>query len=276
MRGGLRVLQFAFKYVVFVHALGMKTNHFHLSNEPRSAWSGIEIKTMEDSYGKTRVKVADACVRRFGHITINIGRSFFFMEAVWNPARAVQTAFLLSCLVGPWHYYFERSNSLIARVTFHPSRIRDGRFGRFNLMCVQAWQYPGYLVATFVLALCESDNYKRRLFLVAAMQPVTWGDAAGELVGSFFGNIEFPVLGIGEINYKTVEGCAGTLVANLISLAVVFHAHPGHADIFKVPPHVVVAIVAAVGMVAETVAVRSTDNAVILLSCLVALLLMRA
>ena len=54
------------------------------------------------------------------------------------------------------------------------------------------------------------------------MQPLIWGDTFGEVIGSFCGRLEFNVVGIGEINKKTIEGTVSVFISSYMSLMAVY------------------------------------------------------
>ena len=68
-----------------------------------------------------------------------------------------------------------------------------------------------------------------KILFALAVQPLIWGDTFGEIIGSFYGRIEFNVIGIGEINKKTVEGTVAVFLSSLISLLIAYNALIGTA-----------------------------------------------
>ena len=74
-----------------------------------------------------------------------------------------------------------------------------------------------------MLAEANHDNRTNRVIFSLSMQPLIWGDTFGEVIGSFFGKYEFNVLGIGEINKKTVEGTVSVFLSSLASLYATYY-----------------------------------------------------
>lgn len=67
------------------------------------------------------------------------------------------------------------------------------------------------------------DEPTNRTVFALAMQPLIWGDTFGEVIGSFFGKFEFNVIGIGEINKKTVEGTTSVFLSSYASLLLTYY-----------------------------------------------------
>ena len=112
-----------------------------------------------------------------------------------------------------------------------------------------------------MLAEANYDNNTNRVLIGLAMQPLIWGDTFGEVIGSFFGKYEFNVLGIGEINKKTVEGTISVFISSLVALYATYWlvAAPG-IEMFKYDHNVVFFYTAFLCMIVEVGAPRSTDN----------------
>ena len=99
-----------------------------------------------------------------------------------------------------------------------------------------------------------------------SMLPVAGGDTAGELIGSFFGRLEFRVAGFGEVNKKTVEGTLACWIFSFVpcycfTLLDAF-PDPGY---FRVSIVALCAIVATVATFLEVVSFRGTDNGIMTL-----------
>ena len=93
------------------------------------------------------------------------------------------------------------------------------------------------------------------------MQPLIWGDTFGEIIGSFFGRLEFNVIGIGEINKKTVEGTVAVFLSSFLSLLFVHSMIvPEGVDMFKYGTTTTLFYHAIISTIVEVGAPRSTDN----------------
>ena len=147
---------------------------------------------------------------------------------------------------------------------FASSRIRDGTMGRINTLTVQLASLGLTPLGFLLLSLLPSEAPFGTLVLLA-MLPFPVADGVAELVGSFFGRIEFKVYGFGDINKKTVEGViACWLTAFGMTWAVIklgkSDAGPFPMDSFVVSPLAFDAILSTVITVVETVSPRGTDD----------------
>jgi len=105
------------------------------------------------------------------------------------------------------------------------------------------------------------DEETNKVLIALAVQPLIWGDTFGEVIGSFFGRYEFNVLGIGEINKKTVEGTSAVFLSSFFSLIFVYWLLvPAGADLFIYSPLITCFYHAILSMIVEVGAPRSTDN----------------
>ena len=275
LRVPLRVIQWYFKKFLFLHCLGMSAKHFDPINQDRLQWNGEEIDLLEASYGQRRIKMYDAINKRSFHIFMNGIRAVFYLGISKDTIGALQTAFVLYSINSALMLAFEKQSGIVASVIYLSARMRDGILGRMNVLSVIVWEYTGSLLALVILTVQEESGAKRGFFFCAGIQCVMWGDTFGEVIGSFFGKYQFPVWGIGEVNYKTLEGTLATYVSNFVSLILVLQLQPEEGT-FRFSLLAVATIVALVGTVAEVMAVRSTDNFFMLVACVITLLLLRA
>lgn len=149
----------------------------------------------------------------------------------------------------------------IGDFVFQGCRIRDGQYGRFNQVVVNFWAYCARIIMMIMLAEANYDNHTNRVIFALSMQPLIWGDTFGEVIGSFFGRLEFNVLGIGEVNKKTVEGTVSVFLSSLASLyATYFFVKEEGITMFKYDVNYVFFYTAFLCMIVEVGAPRSTDN----------------
>ena len=100
-----------------------------------------------------------------------------------------------------------------------------------------------------------------RILFALAVQLLIWVETFGQIVGSFFGKMEFNVIGIGEIKKKTVEVTAAVFLSSFTSLLVVNHALvDSSTDLFIFGPVFTFFYHALISMVIEAGAPRSIDN----------------
>ena len=98
------------------------------------------------------------------------------------------------------------AGGLLSKIFFRGTRVRDGSVGRINLVVVY-FVTLGFFPLISLLSLNSNISEAHASFLMSyCWQGHIWGDPAAEIVGSFFGRVEFSVAGFGEINKKTVEG----------------------------------------------------------------------
>ena len=117
------------------------------------------------------------------------------------------------------------------------------------------------------------DEPTNQTIIALAMQPLIWGDTFGELIGSFFGRVEFNVIGIGEINKKTVEGTASVFISSYMSLvAVYWMLAPQGVQMFFQHYAFVFLYTSFICMIGEVGAPRGTDNFFLQTVCMAVLL----
>merc|ERR1712099_192861 len=92
------------------------------------------------------------------------------------------------------------------------------------------------------------------------MLPLTYGDALGEILGTPFGRHKFKVRGFGEINEKSLEGCAAVFLGALLPcfIAVATSSQPVLSITWTLP-----VALSVLTTLTETFSFRSTDNFVI-------------
>jgi dolichol kinase len=98
---------------------------------------------------------------------------------------------------------------------------------------------------------------------------VAVGDAFAEIIGSCFGSYEFEVLGVGEVNKKTLEGVLAMFITTLVSCVGAVWFADSRGDLINGNSAswlTVAALVSVLSTVMETFSPRSTDNFTIPLS----------
>ena len=112
-----------------------------------------------------------------------------------------------------------------------------------------------------MLSAYDFDEPTNRVVFALAMQPLIWGDTFGEIIGSFFGKFEFNVVGIGEINKKTIEGTTSVFLSSYASLWLTYKclAPPG-VEMFSHSHLIVFLYTSIICMIVEVGAPRGTDN----------------
>lgn len=243
--------------------IGMPFAEHQRITGPRMGWKSDDLTRLEEDHGERNIKILDASLRRMGHLVNNAMRcSVTWFIVVERPEFDMSFYFAWYLHMFVLNYItirvFLGKDNLVSRLLIQWSRIRDGRYGRFNLEVVAAWSPLGKVAGLLILHYALGGWHRKQLlylFLVG-MQPLMWGDTAGEVIGSFFGRWEFNVVGFGDVNLKTVEGTAAVFLASLCSMYVV-------AMMFELPeiakpmPLIVTSLLATM---AEVASPRGTDN----------------
>jgi CDP-diglyceride synthetase len=237
-----------------------------LAQGPRDHWTRATVDYFLEKYGEREIKKVDAINRRFGHVLNNSIQYMFVIPFVVPNQTDRVVALLVHCVLScTLKTSMVSMGGAVASAVFQGSRIRDGRLGRLNLVVVK---YIGIAsIPLLLLLFLNSDVLPQHIpyFVVYAFQGKVWGDTMAELIGSFFGRIEFHVRGFGEINRKTVEGCVACWVASFFGCWYIssFTAFPSAS--FSIPVIWLNVLSASGSTFAETVSFRGTDNGTMLL-----------
>mmetsp|Transcript_39056 Transcript_39056/g.126246 ORF Transcript_39056/g.126246 Transcript_39056/m.126246 type:complete len:403 (+) Transcript_39056:61-1269(+) len=230
---------------------------------------------LADPRTKTRIKVCDVLFRKGGHVFTLTSTIIFNAFVVDDLGALVLSVSLGSVLL----VMVQASAISLFRGAAHrghwwwlswlfgaADRIRDGRLGQQNAMMGSTSMMWG-IVASFGIALLglPPQEDAEKLWALATqlvLLPLTYGDAMGEIIGTPFGRHRFKVKGLGEINEKSLEGCAAVFLGSLIPGLIVLGT--GAADPCAIPAAWgLAAAIAVLTAITETVAFRSTDNFVI-------------
>jgi len=214
---------------------------------------------LESVYGMQRLKKMDAIYRRSGHILVNLWRIIYYLYVCVDQTQRLQVAILQLPVIFAVKKYAEFH--AVGDFVFQGCRIRDGQYGRFNQVVVNFWAYCARIIMMIMLTGQNYDETTNRALIAIAMQPLIWGDTFGEMIGSFFGKREFNVLGIGEVNKKTVEGTLAVFLSSFLALNVVYWWFvPTNVQLFKYGTIFTLFYHSIISTVVEVGAPRSTDN----------------
>lgn len=255
-----------FKHWLMTKAFKMSKQYYDLIIGPRTGWTGREIKHLCKTYSRERIKIMDAINRRTGHTLINIFRISFFLYVVPTTKLRLVTSALQLPIISTLKILTESGLFFwdIGRYIFQGSRVLDGRYGRFNLVVVNFWAYAGRIIMFQLILRRDMSEDVANVLWVLAMMPLLWGDAFGELVGSFYGKMKFKVRGLGEVNEKTVEGTLAVFLSSYAAMLVMYYylMDPAIANesLFVFHPTVVFLYASVLASILESVAPRSTDN----------------
>lgn len=192
---------------------------FRLIIGPRQLWTSGTVDYFINTYGEWRVKVCDASTRRSSHCLNN-----FLMQTVLipnlcpTPGIKLVAQQLVAAVVATPMLLLLRTEGWAGSIFFVGSRIRDGRYGRLNKLNVKAISLITFPASTAILiALAQPADADLKFLMMLTAQPLVWGDAFAEIIGSFFGQHKFQVSGIGEVNQKTVEGCVACWLSCIVA-----------------------------------------------------------
>jgi len=244
----------------------IETPRMHLPHE----WLN---SLLEDPKKRWRVRVVDAAIRKGGHVYSGVGALFvtfhFLMKSdglfellLAYTLKIALRASIQTCLLWLYHGAEHASKWQFFSFAFAGAdRIRDGRSAHINRITSWVSSLWGlivaYLIAYSVLPPIQEDGNIWMLALDAAMAPVIFGDACGELVGGPFGRHTFEVKGFGEINKKSYEGCFAVFLGSLMSmpLLALSPTNPPVGTWLALP-----CVLAVITTITETASFRGTDN----------------
>jgi len=262
---GKEVLLNIFKYWLMVHVFHMAKDHYHLIIGPRSEWTGKEVSMILSTYDKKRIKIMDAINRRTGHTVINIFRITFYVWVCDTNELRLKTAILQLPIISTLKILTESGDRFfdIGRYIFQGSRVFDGQYGRFNLVVVNFWAYAGRIIMFQLLVRSSMSDDAKGVLFGLSMMPLLWGDSFGEIIGSFYGKLQFQVRGLGDVNTKTVEGTvavfASSFVAQIYMYYYIFKLKTAD-EFFVYHPVFVFFYTCVIAAFVESAAPRSTDN----------------
>ena len=185
----------------------------------------FEVAELLARHSERRVRIADMIGRRGRFITISIA-AFIYLYAYVDTERPASfaTAFLsanlIDAVLASWLYiaFFHRSN-LFAAALFGPqSRVMDGMLARANcLLIITLWTLFKFVLVPIGGQLAElysPDQFAVIFALIWGSYMVT--DTLAEIGGSLYGRQRIRVLGIGDINRKSVGGTLTGFVGCLL------------------------------------------------------------
>lgn len=210
-------------------------------------------------YGNGKIMILDGIVRKSGHVLQTT-----FVLAFWF-AMPTEYAVPVGCMAGAGLLVLEiafiNSEGFFASyVLYCWARIRDGRLRRWNVLSVGASGAFTTIVTLCmwrtVLAPAIGNDLAQKTLLLVVTAPLQIGDAMAEVVGVLIGYHRFPVLGLGETNDKSVEGCIGMFASTaLYSLGGIYITEQPLG-----PWWLLVIVISFSTMVMETLTPRGFDN----------------
>eukprot|EP00930_Biecheleria_cincta_P067241 TRINITY_DN536_c0_g1_i1.p1 TRINITY_DN536_c0_g1~~TRINITY_DN536_c0_g1_i1.p1 ORF type:complete len:456 (+),score=41.16 TRINITY_DN536_c0_g1_i1:90-1457(+) len=275
-----RMVTYNAKYVIFCICFGMSKEDYVFAKGARSEWTESDVAHFSEKYGAHNIKVMDAINRRLGHVIVNVWRIVLLGFLARSISGRLQLLIVSAVISTSWRFLLEHSKSNVASFMFAGARISDGRFGRFNQVIVSFFSSAGKILAILIFLrssspLCDTETEMGSL-IGLALVPLLWGDTFGELVGSFWGRLQFPVLGLGQgAKHKTVEGTVAVWMSSTIGLLVKIAIRPLPPSLAHWMPLHLAAIVAFAATAGEALAPCGTDNYSVVVSSAIALAVMR-
>jgi hypothetical protein len=207
--------------------------------ERREAFSSrmsrpYDLPGLLQRHSERRIRIIDMIGRR-GRFIVLAGSFVFYLYAMIDSTHPSNfaTAFLSGTLVDgvltQWLFiglYY--SDSVIAAAVFGPqSRVMDGGLARANCLTILTlWSLFKFVLIPIGGAMAEL--YSPAQF--AAVFMLIWGsyiatDTFAEVGGSLYGTMKIRVVGVGDVNRKSIAGTVTGFVAGLtVCLAVVLGA----------------------------------------------------
>ncbi|MES1913956.1 MAG: hypothetical protein MHM6MM_006098 [Cercozoa sp. M6MM] len=261
-----------FKWLCFIRWYHVPRALFQRAIGPRRNWGGrAELERIREVVGGDRVlKRMDGLPRKALHMITIVQSSLLLGSLFREDVTRVQTIVVLqslNVLIGIW---FLKSEHVASKLFYHQARLRDGRWGRHNLLLVRSTTLCASISLSSLtfwmrgdLKVDEDDARLTSLLLLLALLPTAVGDALGEVVGSLWGTHQCRVWGIGQINRKSIEGSTAVFLGTLVSqeLAVLSFA-TRHLGGFQP----LLFLSASISTVLELASPRATDNGVLPIS----------
>jgi hypothetical protein len=237
--------------------------------ERRQAFSSrmrqpFDVASFTARYSERRIRITDMIGRRGRFITLAMAGFFYLYSRVQseqssNFASLFLADNLFDAVVTSWVFLaFYRAEGFLAAAFYGPqSRVMDGVLARANcLLITTLWTAFKFVMVPLGTRL--ATVYTPPQF--AAVFALIWGsyivaDALAEVGGSLFGKQRIKVLGIGDVNRKSIGGTVSGFVGALVFCLwiVVAHGLPG--------PWIGLAVVIAVSnTLIELFAPRGTDD----------------
>lgn len=246
---------------------GMSPEDYELAKGSRDLWTPDTLKHFICQYGERKIQAFDLINRRSAHVWGVLINWTFIVPFVIPTGSVRVTAVLFYNLVKVIIVTFNiTASGLLGLFLFVGARVRDGKFARWNNAVVHVVQLGFFPLIMLIMQSSHVHPEHQKFLLAYSFQPVAWGDAAAEIIGSLFGKHSFQVSGLGEINKKTWEGCAACWVASFISCYVIGLLPGFPTNELVLAPMTLHLVAASVGTVLETVCFRSTDNGFMVLA----------
>jgi dolichol kinase len=178
--------------------------------------------------------------RKLVHVTMGTTIAFTVFSYNNLSGPAFTTGLFLTILMYAWAH----KSDLVWELLSAGSREGESRLSTF------ASGFSG--VVSFALVFLVF--FSQTSIFIAAILAVSWGDAAGEVIGRPFGGKFFGK----KIRNKSLEGSVAVFVFTAISVIASLMAHGSSIPMLAALPHVL--IIALFTTIAELVSIGWTDN----------------
>lgn len=198
-------------------------------DERRAAFSSrmdqpFDVAALTARHSERRIRIVDMLGRRGRFMTLGLAGFFYLYSRVDTERQETfATAFLsdnlLDAVLTGWLFVLLfRGNHLLARAVYGPqSRVMDGVLARANcLLIVTLWSLFKFVLLPIGAQL--ATLYSPAQF--AAVFALIWGsymicDMMAEVGGSLYGTMKIRVLGVGDVNRKSIAGTVTGFVSSL-------------------------------------------------------------
>lgn len=175
----------------------------------------FDLRDLVSRYSERRIRITDMIGRRGRFMLMGLPAFFaFYARTVSEPPASVPTLFLKDNLfvavAGGWIFlaFYYLNGPLAAAFYGAQSRVMDGTLARANCMLITM------LWTAFNFVMLPIGGQLSKLYTPAqfgAVFALIWGaymigDTASEVFGSLIGKQRIKVLGIGDVNRKSLAG----------------------------------------------------------------------
>ena len=224
----------------------------------------FSVAEMTRRYSERRIRIIDMIGRRGRTFALALA-SFYhlYQHIAVSPSNDFVTLFLgdqlLDAVVTGWVFIAAyRADGIVGAALYgSQTRIMDGTLARANcLMSINLWTLFKFILVPLGLAL--APLYEPQHF--AIIFALIWGaylvtDAAAEIGGSLYGRQTIKVIGLGDLNRKSVGGTVtGFIVGLTFCLGIILTNGLGGVWIL------LAVMIAANSTVLELISPRSTDD----------------
>jgi hypothetical protein len=221
------------KNLLLARFVGMSKDDRRAAFSSRMA-QPYEIPVLLERYSERRIRITDMIGRRGRFITLALAAFFYLYvhidaERPGNFATAFLNANLMDGVLGTWLYIaLFRNNSVIGAALFGPqSRVMDGMLARANcLLILTLWGLFKFVlvpIGTQLAALYSPEQFALIFAFIWGSYIVT--DTLAEVGGSLYGRQRIRVVGVGDINRKSIGGTVTGFIGALVFCVALVATH---------------------------------------------------